>query len=126
MNADRQLVYSLDPSPPAFITFLPWFGKFEIASSNNADLGVYTITVKLEEEFSGLIVTESFILTMACVKSIFQYNVLAPVVYYIRDPDILVPIPAYSLVPNTCPNELVYSAALDDGSPLPNAFSLLN
>jgi len=80
--------------------------------------------VILKEEFSGIIVTESFILTVACVQSISQYNVIAPVVYYIRDPDILVPIPAYSLEPNTCPNELIYSATLEDGSPLPNAISI--
>jgi hypothetical protein len=47
------------------------------------------------------------------------------VLYYVRDPDIMLPIPAHSLTPNTCPNELVYSAALTDGSPLPNAISLL-
>jgi hypothetical protein len=52
--------------------------------------------------------------------------VLSPVVYYIQDPDIVIPIPTYSLTPNTCPYELVYSAALDDGSTLPNAIKLLD
>lgn len=47
-------------------------------------------------------------------------------VYYIRDADIDIPLPAYSITPNTCPNELVYTAALYDSSPLPNAISLFN
>ncbi len=128
-NADRQLVYSLDPSTPAFISLVPnasGVPTIEIVSSSNADLGVYTISIILKEVFSGVTVTESFQLTVSCVVSIAQYNVVPTVVYYIRDADIVIPIPAYSITPNTCPNELVYTAALDDGSPLPNAINLVN
>ena len=62
-NADRQLVYSLDPSTPAFISLVPnasGVPKIEIVSSSNADLGVYTISIILKEVFSGVTVTESF------------------------------------------------------------------
>lgn len=56
-NADRQLVYSLDPSTPAFVTLIPdanGLPTIQIVSSSNDDLGIYTITVILKEVFSGL------------------------------------------------------------------------
>jgi hypothetical protein len=62
-NADKQLVYSLDPSTPAFISLVPnasGVPTIEIVSSSNADLGVYTISIILKEIFSGVTVTESF------------------------------------------------------------------
>ena len=62
-NADRQLVYSLEPLTPAFISLVPnasGVPKIEIVSSSNADLGVYTISIILKEVFSGVTVTESF------------------------------------------------------------------
>ena len=97
-NADRKLVYSLDPETPVFVTFFPNANgnpTIEIISNSNNDLGVYTITVILEEAFSGLTVTESFTLTVSCVTSISQYNVLAPVIYFIREADSVIPIPTY-------------------------------
>jgi hypothetical protein len=56
-NADRQLVYSLDPSTPAFVTLIPnanGLPTIQFVSSSNDDLGIYTITVILKEVFSGL------------------------------------------------------------------------
>jgi hypothetical protein len=56
-NADRQLVYSLDPSTPAFVTLIPdanGLPTIQIVSSSNDDLGIYTITVIMKEVFSGL------------------------------------------------------------------------
>jgi hypothetical protein len=56
-NADRQLVYSLDPLTPAFVTLIPdanGLPTIQIVSSSNDDLGIYTITVILKEVFSGL------------------------------------------------------------------------
>jgi len=56
-NADRQLVYSLDPSTPAFVTLIPdanGLPTIQFVSSSNDDLGIYTITVILKELFSGL------------------------------------------------------------------------
>jgi len=49
---------------------------------------------------------------------------VSPAQYYINDPFVDVIIPLYSLGPATCPYELTYSAALADGSPLPNAITL--
>jgi hypothetical protein len=49
---------------------------------------------------------------------------VSPALYYINDPFIDVIIPLYSLDPATCPYELTYTAALADGSPLPNAITL--
>ncbi len=62
-DADRKLVYSLDPSTPAFIKLVPnanGIPSIEIVTSSNADLGIYTISVILKEAYSGLTVTESF------------------------------------------------------------------
>jgi hypothetical protein len=59
-NADKKLVYSLDPSTPAFVTLVPNAGgvpTLEIISGNNADLGVYTISVIVTEFFSGVTTT---------------------------------------------------------------------
>ena len=70
--------------------------------------------------------TESFTLTVSCVTKISQYYFLSPVIYFIRDADIVISIPSYSITPNICPVELMYSAAQANDSPLPNAISLLN
>jgi hypothetical protein len=72
-NADRKLVYSLDPSTPAFVTLIPTINgnpTIEIISNSNNDLGIYTITIILKEVFSGVTVTESFTLNVSCVTSI--------------------------------------------------------
>jgi len=50
---------------------------------------------------------------------------MAPVLYYINDPAIDSTVPLFKLTPSTCPYELQYSATLADGSPLPNAISLV-
>lgn len=50
---------------------------------------------------------------------------MAPVVYYIQDPKIILPIPTYTLTPAICPYELEYYATLIDGSALPNSISLV-
>ncbi len=95
-NADRKLVYSLEPSSLAFVTLVSNANgnpTIEIISNSNNDLGVYTITVILKEVFSGVTATQSFTLTVSCVTSISQYNVLSPVIYFIRDADIVIPIP---------------------------------
>jgi len=59
-NADKKLVYSLDPSTPAFVTLVPnasGVPTLEIISGSNADLGVYTISVIVTEFFSGVTTT---------------------------------------------------------------------
>jgi len=114
VDADRNLVYSLDPSTPAFVTLASNVNgnpTTDIITSSNDDLGVYTITIIITEVFSRIKVTESFTLTVSCVTSISQYNVLSPVIYFIRNADMAIPIPLYSITPSTCPMELLYSAA---------------
>jgi hypothetical protein len=49
---------------------------------------------------------------------------MAPIVYFIGDPVLASAIPAFALTPSTCPYDLVYSATLLDGSPLPPAISI--
>lgn len=59
-NADKKLVYSLDPSTPAFVTLVPnasGVPTLEIFSASNADLRVYTISVIVTELFSGVTAT---------------------------------------------------------------------
>ena len=72
-DADRKLVYSLDPTTPEFVTLISNANDeptIEIISNSNDDLGVHTITVILTEVFSGITVTESFKLTVSCVTNI--------------------------------------------------------
>ncbi len=42
-------------------------------------------------------------------------------IYYIGDTKITIDMPSYSLTPNSCPLELIYSAKLVDGSNLPQS-----
>ena len=73
VNADRQLVYSLAPSTPTFVTLIPntnGLPTIQIVASSNNDLGEYTITVIVTEVFSGIKVTESFKLNVSCVEEI--------------------------------------------------------
>lgn len=55
--ADRNFVYSLSASTPAFITLVPQgtgFPKINIYTISTSDTGVYSIDVILTETFSGL------------------------------------------------------------------------
>lgn len=59
-NAEKKLVYSLDPLKPTFANLVPnasGVPTLEIISSSNADLGVYTISVIVTESFSGVTTT---------------------------------------------------------------------
>jgi large repetitive protein len=94
-----------------------------VLTTSNADLGVFLITVVVTEYWSNVSITQSFTLTIACVRQIDQFDFILPVLYYTADPTINVPIPVYSLNPNSCPYELLYSATLADGSALPNAIT---
>jgi len=129
VNADKKFVYTLDPATPAFVTLLPNANPtlpptLRVESINNADLGVYTIKVICTEFWSNVQDIKSFTLTVSCVTAINNFGFMAPVLYFIADPAIDATIPTYSLTPATCPYELVYSATLLDGSPLPGAITL--
>jgi len=83
-----------------------------------SDTGTHTITIKTTETNSGLTATVSFILVVSCVQAIAPASALADVVYHVTDPAII-RTPVYSLTPSSCPNELVLTVTLSDGSSLP-------
>ena len=56
------------------------------------------------------------------ISAITPLSTLSEVVYYISDPAIT-RTPSYSVLPSVCPNELVLTVTLSDGSPLPAAIS---
>lgn len=60
----------------------------------------------------------SFTLVVSCVQSISTASTLSDVIYYITDPA-TTRTPAYSLTPSSCPNELVLTVTLSNGSALP-------
>lgn len=129
IGADKKFVYTLDPATPAFVTLVPDADPnlpptLRVESSNNADLGVYTINVICTEFWSNVQDIQSFTLTVSCVTAINNYSFMPPVLYYIADPFIDATIPIYTLTPATCPYELVYTATLLDDSPLPGAITL--
>lgn len=78
-------------------------------------------TVRLTEEFSGLVRTTSFKLTISCVLSI-QEPTASPLTYFISDPALTVNIPLFTLSPPTCPYNLEASSVKQiDGSSLPSS-----
>jgi hypothetical protein len=126
-DADIWLDYTLDAGTPSFVSILqpvPGDFKVRIETASSASTGIYTISLTFHEQFSTLTRTTSFELTVSCVRMIDMLSSVSPALYYINDPFIDVIIPSYSLGPATCPYELTYSAALADGSPLPNAITL--
>lgn len=120
-NADVQYSYSLGASTPGFITLNAAIPPLiSIFTTNTADTGIYSVDYTVTEVFSGLSITDTFIATVSCVTGITQLSSIAPTTYYITDPVIPIPIPAYSLTPATCPYELVVtSVTLADNSALP-------
>jgi hypothetical protein len=97
-----------------------------VLTSDVTHVGTYSISYTVTDVVSAKFVKETFVLTVSCVNSISQNSTMAPVVYYITDPEIVTSIPLYTLTPAACPYELQYQATLIDGSPLPNAISLVS
>jgi hypothetical protein len=80
------------------------------------------IVIHFTDKFSGLKMTDTFVLTVSCVQQITVVNNIAPIVYFITDSPIGVPLPVFQINPATCPNELLISAVtLISGASLPNA-----
>ena len=128
-NANRLISYSVSSSPPAdFIAIVeptPRVFKVQILTFDAAVTGIYTVDVTYTENYSGLTSSDTFILTVSCVKSLAIGSSMSPVLYYISDPAIDSAIPLFKQTPSACPYELQYSMTLADGSPLPNAISLV-
>ena len=76
--------------------------------------------MKTLDRESGLQQTQSFKLTVSCVRQIDPTGPLADVTYWITDPAIE-RLPKFNLTPAGCPNELVYQVTLVDGYPLPSS-----
>jgi hypothetical protein len=81
---------------------------------------VYNITVFFKDNFSGLVRSDTFELTVSCVRSIALRTPLTTVDYWITDAA-QTSTPLYDLTPSDCPYELVLTMALSDGSSLPPA-----
>jgi hypothetical protein len=66
--------------------------------------------------------TDSFVLTVSCIQQINVINNIPPMVYFISDAPMDVPLPVYEIFPGNCPNELFISAVtLSSGASLPAA-----
>ena len=93
---------------------------------NEADVGTYTVTLTVAfVTYSTISLTLSPFevkINPCLISSITPLSTLSDVVYYITDPAIT-RTPSYNLTPSTCPNELVLTVTLSDGSPLPTAIS---
>jgi hypothetical protein len=93
---------------------------------NEADIGIYEVTLKVEfVTYSTISLTLSPFevkINPCLISTITLLSTLSDVVYYISDPAIT-RTPSYSVSPSVCPNELVLTVTLIDGSPLPVAIS---
>ena len=90
------------------------------ASPNHT--GIYEIEIHFRDKFSGLKMTDTFVLTVSCIEQISVVNNVLPIVYFITDNPMVVPLPTYQILPANCPNELFISAVtLSSGENLPAA-----
>jgi hypothetical protein len=84
--------------------------------------GIYEIDIHFTDKFSGLKMTDTFVLTVSCIGQISVVNNVPPMVYFITDNPMVVPLPTYQIIPANCPNELFISAVtLSNGDSLPAA-----
>ena len=66
--------------------------------------------------------TDTFELTVSCVQQITVINDILPLIYFITDEPIVVPLPIYEIIPAECPFELFIKAVtLSNGDSLPAA-----
>lgn len=100
--------------------------KVKISTTNPLDTGYYQVNILAKEVLSGLSHTTSFYVRIICVRSITPSATILDSLYYIRDAKTNIPIPVLNLNPALCPNELVYTLAMFDASPLPAAITFVN
>lgn len=91
-----------------------------IQTSNFANVGFYTVSLKTTEIYSGLVDIQNFTLSVGCLSSIVPSAPMGSTTYYIGDPTLSTLIPPYSLSPAACSNLLVYNVTMLNGSPLPS------
>lgn len=122
-NANIKCKYTLGASTPAFVSLVGDLYALPVISIYTTDVtktGVYSIDVIYTDEYSGLLRTDTFVLTVSCVRTISTSSSLTDVMYYISDPAIT-RNPSYVLTPAGCPNELTYQVTQADGSALPGS-----
>ena len=102
--------------------------SISVGTLNEADVGTYTVTLKV-----AFVTYSTISLTLnpfevkinpCLITTITPLSTLSDVVYYISDPAIT-RTPSYSVSPSACPNELVLTVTLIDGSLLPAAISYI-
>ena len=47
--------------------------------------------------------TDTFVLTVSCVSQIIVINNVPPIIYFITDVPMVVPLPIYQIIPADCP-----------------------
>jgi len=114
-------------TPYSFIAVVidPTLGPVvKIETTNPLDFGSYALTLRVTEEFSLLQHETSFTLQITCVRGIIPATTVSDLTYYIHDNQQDVVLPIIQLNPLLCPNELLYTLEMQNGSPLPSTFSL--
>jgi hypothetical protein len=110
VNANTQCFHALGASTPSFATLIgsPYGSPtIQISTADVADTDVYSIDVIYTDEFSGIQKTDTFVLTISCVRAITPTAPLAAVTYWITDAAITRQ-PSFQLTPVGCPNELIF------------------
>ena len=123
-NAQIDSYHELGPNTPSFVTLLGSSGpaQIQIVTTDPSHTGIYEIDIQYTDRFSGLKKTDTFVLTVSCVQQISVINNIPPLIYFITDDPIDVPVPTYQIIPADCPFELVMSAVtLSNGDSLPAA-----
>lgn len=69
-NANLDSLHELGPLTPAFVTLLGATtdqAKIQIATSDPSHTGIYEIDIHFTDRFSGLKMTDTFVLTVSCI-----------------------------------------------------------
>jgi hypothetical protein len=126
-NANTDDYHSLGVTTPIFVTLVgnpSDSPQIQIGTSDPSSTGIYSIDVTFTDTYSGLSVTNTFVLTVSCVQGISQPTSITPVEYFITDTAIPLSFPFYSITPANCPYEIkIDTVTLVDGSALPNTIT---
>jgi hypothetical protein len=124
-NANVNCYYYLASGTPAFVTLDgdPYNSpKIKVSTTDVAHTGVYSITIFFKDNFSGLVRSDTFELTVSCVRAIALRASLTNINYWITD-TVQTRTPLYDLTPSGCPNELTYTVTLANLAALPHQIS---
>lgn len=113
VNANTRCFHALGASTPSFVTLIgsPYGSPtIQISTTDVTDTGVYSIDVIYTDEFSGIQKTDTFVLTISCVRAITPTAPLAALTYWITDAAITRQ-PSFQLTPVGCPIELIFEVS---------------